>query len=62
MKKVENHKRTYVWPAQSTQSVKMVVYLRKRSHNRLSLRSCSKVKKYLSSQLNSTVGWSSYLF
>ena len=34
-----------------TQSVQMVVCLRKRSHNRFSPRLCSKVKKYLSPQL-----------
>jgi len=36
---------------QSTKSVKMVVFLRKRSHNR------SALKKYLSRQLNTMVGW-----
>ena len=41
---------------QSTQSVKTVVYLRKRSHNWLLLRLCTKVNKYLSPQLNTTVG------
>ena len=50
----------------STQSVKMVVYLRKRSHNRLShlssARLCSKVKKYLSPQLNKTACWSRPVF
>jgi len=38
-------------------SVKTVVYLWKRSHNPLSPRFCSKVKKYFSPQLNSTIGW-----
>jgi len=40
---------------QSTQSLKTIVYLRKRSHNRLLLRLCTKVNKYLSPQLNTTV-------
>jgi len=35
----------------STQSVEKVGYLRKRSHNRLSPRLCTKVKKYVSPQL-----------
>ena len=41
---------------QSTQSVKTVVYLRKRSQNRLLLRRCTKDNKYLSPQLNTKVG------
>jgi len=40
----------------SIQSVKMVVYLRKQNHNRFFPRLCSKVRKYLSPQLNTTVG------
>jgi len=41
---------------QTRQSVKTFAYLRKRSHNRLLLRLCTKVDKYLSPQLNTTVG------
>jgi len=36
--------------------VKMFVFLRKRIHNRLSPRLCTKVNKCLSPQLNTTVG------
>jgi len=50
------NKFAYVWPTQSTQTAKLVVCLRKRTHNRFSPRPCDKVKKYLSSQVNTTVG------
>jgi len=49
------NKLPYVWPTQSTQNVKMVVCLRKRSHSLFSPWLCSKVKKCLSSQLSATV-------
>jgi len=39
-------------PISLHKSVKMAVYLRKRSRNRLSPRLCTKAKKYLSPQLN----------
>jgi len=43
-------------PVCTTQSVKTVVNLRKRSHTRLSSLLCSKIKEYLP-QLHTTVGW-----
>jgi len=54
----------YVWPTQSTatHSVKMVVYLRKRSHNRLFPRLCKKLRNKPTSHRSFTqrlVSWSS---
>jgi len=49
------NKLAHVRPTQSTQSVKIVLCLGKRSHNLFSTRLYSKGKKYSSPQFNTTV-------
>jgi len=54
------NKPAYVWPTQSTQGVKIVVYLRKRSHNRLLPRFCNKLRNTCRRSLSQRlVSWSS---